>query len=135
MVDVGASQLLDLVEGRGSEGTKVLLGKQPSEWRATITHDTLDLSPAYKAVFSSELPHMTHVADPFRVIKLATSKLDETRRRVQSETLGHRGRKVDPLYRCRRLLTEAEKRLSDDSKTKLPSLLEAGGPKDQVATP
>ena len=34
---------------------------------------------------------------------VANSKLDECRRRVQNETLGHRGRKDDPLYRCRRL--------------------------------
>lgn len=30
---------------------------------------------------------------------LANQKLDECRRRVQNETLGHRGRKDDPLYR------------------------------------
>jgi hypothetical protein len=38
------------------------------------------------------LPDATQVADPFHVVRLANSKLDECRRRVQNDTLGHRGR-------------------------------------------
>jgi len=30
--------------------------------------------------------------------------VDEVRRRVQQDTLGHRGRRDDPLYEVRRLL-------------------------------
>ena len=90
IVDVGQGQLLDLVEGRGGKGSKDWLQGRSPAWRAAITHGTLDLSSAYKAVFTSELPEVTLVADPFHVVKLATSKLDETRRRVQNETLGHR---------------------------------------------
>jgi hypothetical protein len=37
-------------------------------------------------------------------MRLAGQKLDEVRRRVQNETLGHRGRKHDPLHGARRLL-------------------------------
>ena len=48
-----------------------------------------------------------HPAHFRSAVKLANSKLDECRRRVQNETLGHRGHKHDPLYRCRRLLTKA----------------------------
>ena len=59
------------------------------------------------------VPDAVQVADPFHVVKLANTKLDECRRRVQNETMGHRGRKADPLYRCRRLLTKAEERLSE----------------------
>jgi hypothetical protein len=32
-------------------------------------------------------------------VRLANSKLDECRRRVQNETVGHRGRKHDAPYR------------------------------------
>ena len=134
IVDVGQGQLLDIVEGRGGQGSKEWLKNRDLAWKAAITHGTLDLSSAYKAVFTAELPDATLVADPFHVVKLATSKLDETRRRVQNETLGHRGHKDDPLYRCRRLLTKAEERLSEDGKTKLLNLLEAGDPKGDVAT-
>ena len=43
--------------------------------------------------FDEMLPDATQVADPFHVVKLANSKLDECRRRVQNETMGHRGTK------------------------------------------
>ena len=65
----------------------------------------------YRLVFDTMVPNATQVADPFHVVKLANQKLDEVRRRVQNETLGHRGHKNDPLYRCRRLLTRADERL------------------------
>ena len=39
--------------------------------------------------------------------------LDKVRRRVQNKTLGHRGRKVDPLYRIRKLLLAGNERLDD----------------------
>src|SRR5579862_8651135 len=65
---------------------------------------------------------------------LANSKLDECRRRVQNQTLGHRGRKSDPLYRARRLLTKADERLTDPGRTKLLGLLEAGDPDGEVRT-
>ena len=40
----------------------------------------------------------TSVLDAFHIVKLAGDALDEVRRRVQQDTLGHRGRKDDPLY-------------------------------------
>ena len=63
---------------------------------------------------------------------LANLKLDECRRRVQNEREGHRGRKVDPLYRARRLLTMADERLDDHGREKLMGLLHAGDPKGEV---
>ena len=80
------------------------------------------------------MPGATMVADPFHVTKLANTKLDECRRRVQNETLGHRGRKNDPLYRGRRLLTMAKERLGDKGHEKLTGLLRAGDPTGDVAT-
>lgn len=56
------------------------------------------------------------------------SKLDEYRRRVRNETLGHRGHKPDPLYRCRRLLTEAVERLDEKGREKLLGLLKPAIP-------
>ncbi|MCA1708811.1 MAG: transposase, partial [Actinobacteria bacterium] len=53
---------------------------------------------------------------------------------VQDDTLGHRGRKNDPLYRCRRLLTKADERLDDNGRTKLLGLLRAGDPRGEVTT-
>lgn len=75
------------------------------------------------------LPHVVQVADPFHVHKIALQRLSECRRRVQNETMGHRGRKDDPLYRARRLLTRADERLDDKGRTKLLGLLAAGDPR------
>jgi len=78
------------------------------------------------------LPDATQIADPFHLVKLANSKLDECRRRVQNDTMGHRGRKTDPLYRARRLLTKAHERLDDRGEEKLAGLLAAGDPHGEV---
>jgi transposase len=93
----------------------------------------LDLSGPYRSVFDAMVPGATQVADPFHVVKHANAKLDECRRRVQNETLGHRGRKSDPLYRIRRLLTKADERLEEEGRERLVGLLRAGDPKGEVA--
>ena len=134
IVDVEKGQLLDVVPGRsGKEPTK-WLEAQGKPWCDQVRFATLDLSGTYRAVFDAVLPDAIQVADPFHVCKLANTKLDECRRRVQSQTMGHRGRKSDPLYRCRRLLTKADERLDENGKTKLLGLLAAGDPDGEVAT-
>lgn len=65
---------------------------------------------------------------------LASSKLDQVRRRIQQETLGHRGRRDDPLYRARKLLVLAQESLQDRGRAKLAGLLKAGDPQGHVAT-
>ena len=48
--------------------------------------------------------------------------------------MGHRGRKGDPLYGARRLLTAASKRISDRGQIRLRGLLDAGDPHGEVRT-
>jgi transposase len=131
-VDVRTGQLLDVVPGRSGKEPKAWLEEKGRAWRDEIAYAALDLSGPYRAVLSEMLPDATLVADPFHVVKLANSKLDECRRRVQNETLGHRGRKIDPLYRCRRLLTMADERLEENGRSKLLGLLRAGDPRGEV---
>ena len=107
----------------------VWLAKRGKPWRDQVRFATLDLSGPYRKVFTVMVPDAVQVADPFHVVKLANTKLDECRRRVQNETMGHRGHKADPLYRCRRLLTKAEERLDEKGREKLMGLLKAGDPK------
>jgi transposase len=132
IVDVRRGQLLDVVAGRDAAGPSAWLAAQPDRWRARIGWATLDLSASYKSVFDTMLPDAVQVADPFHVVKLANQALDECRRRVQNETLGHRGRKTDPLYRCRRRLVMARERLSMDGHERLLGLLAAGDPRKEV---
>jgi transposase len=101
-------------------------------WRDAICWGVPDLSGPYRKTFDDALPAAAQVADPFHVCKLANQKLDECRRRVQNETLGHRGHKSDPLYRARRLLTKAHERLDENGNAKLTGLLAAGDPHGDV---
>lgn len=132
IVDVRGGQLLDVVGGRDHVEPCRWLAERPGEWLAGIEWATLDLSNSYRMVFDTMLPDAVQVADPFHVVRLANQALDECRRRVQNETLGHRGRKDDPLYRARRRLTMARERLSEDGHDKLMGLLRAGDPRRDV---
>jgi transposase len=134
IVDVRRGQLLDVVAGRNSIRPARWLAERVDAWRAAIELATLDLSGPYRAVFDQMLPDALQVADPFHVVRLANSALDDCRRRVQNETMGHRGRKDDPLYRCRRLLVRADERLDDHGRTRLLGLLDAGDPRGEVRT-
>lgn len=132
IVDVKKGQLLDVVPGRSGKAPTAWIEARSEAWRANVVYATLDLSGPYRSVFTNTLPDAIQVADPFHVVKLANLKLDECRRRVQNEREGHRGRKVDPLYRARRLLTMADERLDDHGREKLMGLLHAGDPKGEV---
>jgi transposase len=121
-----------VVPGRSGAALTAWLKARGEEWLSHVRYATLDLSGPYRSVFTTTVPHATQVADPFHVIKLANLKLDECRRRIQNELVGHRGRKLDPLYRARRLLTMADERLNDHGREKLMGLLNAGDPKGQV---
>ena len=134
IVDVRAGQFLDVVPGRSSVEPMAWPAERGRAFRDNIEFGTLDLSGPYRRVFEIMVPGATMVADPFHVTKLANTKLDECRRRVQNETLGHRGRKNDPLYRGRRLLSMAKERLGDKGHEKLTEILRAGDPTGHMAT-
>jgi len=133
LVDARTGQLLDVVQGRDSAAPAAWLADRDLEWLGRIRYGVMDLSGPYRATFDTMVPDAEIVADPFHVVRHANSKLDECRRRVQNETLGHRGRKGDPLYRCRRLLLKAHERLDRRGDTKLQGLLRAGDPRGEVA--
>ena len=132
IVDVEAGQLLDLVPDRRAEAPIAWLRDRGETWLAGVTSGTLDLSATYKSVFDTVLPGAELVADPFHVVRHANDQVDLARRRVQNEIFGHRGRKSDPLYRARRLLTMAAERLDENGREKLLGLVRAGDRYGQV---
>ncbi len=132
VVDARRGVLLDIVAGRSAAGpTRWLRARQPA-WRRAVRWAVMDLSGPYRKTFDDALPQATQVADPFHVVRLANSALDEVRRRVQNDTLGGRGTRHDPLYRTRKLLAMAHDRLSDAGEAKLRGLLAAGDPRGEV---
>ena len=77
---------------------------------------------------------ITPPGSPIRFMWCASANrcLDKVRRRVQNETLGHRGRKHDPLYRIRKLLLTGSERLDERGQDRMLLGLRVGDPHDEV---
>ena len=132
IVDVEHGVLLDIVEGRSAQEPCRWLANREAAWLAGVAYGTIDLTGVYRSVFDTMLPGAILIADPFHVVRVANRYLDECRRRVQNQTVGHRGRKSDPLYRARRRLTMARERLSESQHERMLGLLRAGDPHQEV---
>ena len=66
------------------------------------------------------------------MVRLGLKAMEETRRRVQQELLGHRGRKHDPLYRIRNALRAGADRLTARQIERIEAGLQAGDPDFEV---
>ena len=71
------------------------------------------------------------VLDAFHVVRLGFAPVDDVRRRIQQEQLGHRGRTGDPLYGIRRLLRRHHDHHSERSWARLLAGLDAGDTTDE----
>ncbi len=132
IVDLDRHRLLDVVEGRSRDVLGGWLAERGTQWCNQITLATLDPAAGYRAALIEHLPNATLVVDHFHAIKLANAAIDDIRRRVQQEQLGHRGRKDDPLYRARRVLVTGTDRLSADRLGWMFEMLAAGDPYGEV---
>ena len=72
-----------------------------------------------KNAIDDQLQDATSVPGACHIVKLAGDALDEVRRRVQQDTLGHRGRKGDPLYQIRLLLHASRHKLTPRQQERL----------------
>ena len=102
------------------------------DWLAGIKVVATDLAESFRAGLSPGLTHARRVADPFHVVRVGNRCVDQVRRRVQNETLGHRGRKADPLYRIRKLLLTGSERLDERGSDRMLLGLRVGDPHDEL---
>jgi transposase len=109
------------------------LGARPAVWLAQVGTVALDPWRGYASALITPLGHATVVVDHFHAIRLANAVVDQVRRRTQQATLGHRGRKQDPLYRIRKLLITAQEQLTQRGRARLRAGLAAGDPGGKVA--
>jgi len=126
------ARLLDLVPGRSGTVFAAWLTERSVGFRDGVQVATLDPFRGYANALRDELGEATPVLDAFHVVKLAGQALDEVRRRVQQDTLGHRGHAGDPLYRIRNILRAGAHHLSDRQWDRLVDGLGRGDPDSEV---
>jgi len=131
-VDLEARRLIDMVEGNSAADLRRWLDAQPAGWLAGVGVVATDLAESYRAGLTGRLDHATRVADPFHVVRVGNRCLDQVRRRVQNETLGHRGRQRDPLYRIRKIMLAGAERLDERGHERMLLGLRFGDPHDEV---
>jgi len=133
IVDLDRHRLLDVIPGRSKDVLVRWLEERGDDWCARIRLATLDPAAGYRRALEDHLPNVTLVVDHFHAIQLANRAIDDVRRRVQQETLRHRGRKSDPLYRIRRALLTADNKLTEDRFAWMQAMLDRGDPGGEVA--
>jgi transposase len=132
-VDIDRARLLDVVPGRSGHVVRDWVTDRPDGWAQQIQIATIDAFRGYATAISDVLPDATLVIDHFHAIRLASACVDDVRRRVQQDTLGHRGHKADPLFGIRRLLLRTWDHLTDRGWERLRAGLAAGDPDGEVA--
>jgi transposase len=133
LVDLEQGRLLDVVADRTRAAVHGWLDARSWDWLAQIGTVALDPWRGYASALVVSLGHATVVVDHFHAIKLANTAVDQVRRRTQQATLGHRGRKPDPLYRIRKLLLTAAEQLTSRGRVRLRAGLAVGDPTGEVA--
>jgi len=133
LVDLERGRLLDVVADRTRAAVDGWLHARPRGWLAQVNTVALDPWRGYASALVAPLGHARVVVDHFHAIRLANVVVDQVRRRTQQATLGHRGRKPDPLYRIRKLLLTAAEQLTSRGRVRLRAGLQAGDPTGEVA--
>jgi transposase len=133
LVDLEGGRLLEVVADRTRAAVDDWLGARPRDWLAQVGTVALDPWRGYANALTAQLGHARVVVDHFHAVRLANAVVDQGRRRTQQATLGHRGRKRDPLDRIRKLLLTAAEQLTHRGRVRLRAGLAAGDPTGEVA--
>jgi transposase len=133
LVDLDHHLIIDMVAGNSATDLRQWCSRQDTDWLENIATVATDLAESYRAGLDNEhLATARRVADPFHVVRVANRCVDQVRRRVQNETLHHRGRKHDPLFRIRKLLLTGNERLDERGQHRMLLGLRVGDPHDEV---
>jgi transposase len=132
LVDLRRHRMIDMTPGNTAADLRRWCANADPRWLGRVKVVATDLTDSYRAGMSPYLDHARRVADPFHVVRVANRCVDAVRRRVQNETLGHRGRKNDPLYRIRKLLLTGGERLDEHGRDRMLLGLRVGDPNDEL---
>lgn len=128
----GRARLLDLVPGRSGRAYSDWLQARGVGFTERVQIAALDPFRGYANAIGDQMDDAVAVLDAFHVVKLGTDMVDDVRRRVQQSTLGHRGRKHDPLYGIARVLRSGAERLTPRQWRRLEEGLKDGDPGYEV---
>ncbi|MDX2378011.1 ISL3 family transposase [Microbacterium sp. LRZ72] len=126
------ARLLDLVPGRSGKAYATWLAERGPAFRENVNVAALDPFAGYKTAINDQLEDATAVLDAFHVVKLGTAAVDEVRRRVQQDTLGHRGRKGDPLFGIQTILRAGAENLTEKQRARLLAAINADPAHEEV---
>jgi transposase len=132
LVDLRRSRLLDVVDGRAGSAVTSWFATRDDDWLAAVERVALDPYRGYYNALIGGVDAPEVVVDAFHVVRLGNVMVDEVRRRVQQQTLGHRGYRDDPLYGIRRLLLTGQERLSGRGRERIQAGLAAGDRDEEV---
>jgi transposase len=107
------ARLLDLIPGRSGPAYSGWLHERGEQFTSEVQIATLDPFRGYANAIDDQLQDAVAVLDAFHVVRLGLKAMEETRRRVQQQQLGHRGHRDDPLYRIRNALPAGADKLTD----------------------
>lgn len=117
--------MLDLVPGRFGKAYATWLKERGERFRDGVEVAALDPFSGYKTAIDNTVDDdAVAVLDAFHVVKLGTQVVDEVRRRVQQDTLGHRGHKSDLLYGVQVILRAGAENLTDKQRARLGAAME-----------
>jgi len=129
LVDLdGTGGLFAQINGRTSDVVIAWLKEQNPEWRAAITHVSMDTSATYARAARLALPNAVVIVDRFHLVALANRAVTEYRRELAWARRGRRGRKIDPEWAQRNRLLRAGETLTDDEATKMHDAMRVADP-------
>jgi transposase len=132
LVDLNERVLVDLVEGNSAGDLRRWLDTQPRDWLEGIGW----WPPTWPSPTGPGSPagSITPPGPPIRSTSSASATGASTRYAagVQNETMGHRGRKHDPLYRIRKIMLAGAERLDDRGHQRMLLGQRFGDPHDEV---
>ena len=132
LVDLDARRLIDITPGEGASDLARWCSNADPSWLSGISVVATDLTDSYRSALSNNLADGEVVADAFHVVRVANRCLDDIRRPIQVELMGHRGGKAGPLYKIRKLLLMGFERLDEDGYARLLLGLHNGDPEDSI---
>jgi transposase len=129
LVDLdGTGGLFAQVNGRTSAAVIAWLEQQDPEWRARITHVSMDTSATYARAARLALPNAVVIVDRFHLVALANRAVTEYRRELAWARRGRRGRKVDPEWAQRNRLLRGAETLTDEEAAKMHDAMRRADP-------